>query len=103
MHDTQYDEEMLLEQLEESWRAVEKAERYEMLLELHRLMTPVYEQRRDYAALANAFTRLSQACARADEAGRTRPRLLGTFFRVALYGKVSTRHPPTSAYPWRSY
>ena len=88
IHDTQYDEDMLLEQLEECCRAVEKAERHEMLLELYRLMLPVYEQRRDFTSLSESFNLLSQACARAAEANRTKKRLLGTYYRVALYGKV---------------
>lgn len=88
VHDTQYDDDTLLEQLEECGRAVEKAERYEMLIELYRLILPTYEQRRDFTALSEAFTALSQACARAAEANRTKKRLLGTYYRVALYGEA---------------
>lgn len=79
---------MLLEQLEECSRAVEKAERYEMQLELYRLILPVYEARRDYEALTGCFNVLAQSCSRATEASRTGKRLLGTFYRVALYGRV---------------
>ncbi len=88
IHDTQYDEAMLLEQLEECSRAVEKAERYEMQLEIYRLILPTYEKQRDYVALAECFSVLSQACSRANEVNRTGKRLLGTYYRVALYGKV---------------
>ncbi|XP_046447610.1 dedicator of cytokinesis protein 9-like isoform X2 [Daphnia pulex] len=88
IHDTQYDEAMLLEQLEECSRAVEKAERYEMQLEIYRLILPTYEKQRDYVALAECFSVLSQACSRANEVNRTGKRLLGTYYRVALYGKA---------------
>jgi len=88
IHDTQYDEDMLIEQLEECSRAIDKAERYEMQLELYQLILPKYEQRRDYTSLAECFTTLSQACSRASVANRTGKRLLGTYFRVALYGKA---------------
>ena len=88
MHDTHYDEEMLLEQLEECSRAVEKAERYEMQIELHRLLLPAYERRRDFTSMAECYTTLAQACSRASEANRTGKRLLGTYYRVAFYGKV---------------
>jgi hypothetical protein len=60
-----------------------------MQLELYRLILPTLEQRRDYVALAEAYTAISQSCARAAEANRTGKRLLGTFYRVALYGRVS--------------
>ncbi len=79
---------MLLEQLEECSRAVEKAERYEMQLEIYRLILPTYEKQRDYVSLAECFSVLSQACSRANEVNRTGKRLLGTYYRVALYGKV---------------
>uniref|UniRef100_A0A0P6E5D7 Dedicator of cytokinesis protein n=2 Tax=Daphnia magna TaxID=35525 RepID=A0A0P6E5D7_9CRUS len=88
IHDTQYDEAMLLEQLEECSRAVEKAERYEMQLEIYRLILPTYEKQRDYVALSECFSVLSQACSRATEVNRTGKRLLGTYYRVALYGKA---------------
>lgn len=87
--ETQYDEDMLLDQLMECCRAVEQAERYEMQLDLYRLIVPVYEQRRDYVALSECFSSLAQACSRAAEANRTGKRLLGTYFRVALYGRVT--------------
>jgi hypothetical protein len=45
IHDTQYDEAMLLEQLEECSRAVEKAERYEMQLEIYRLLYQLMKNR----------------------------------------------------------
>lgn len=83
---------MLLEQLEECSRAVEKAERYEMQLEIYRLILPTYEKQRDYVALSECFSVLSQACSRATEVNRTGKRLLGTYYRVALYGKVFQRH-----------
>ena len=89
IHDTQYDEAMLLEQLEECSRAVEKAERYEMQLEIYRLILPTYEKQRDYVSLAECFSVLSQACSRTNEVNRTGKRLLGTYYRVALYGKVN--------------
>ena len=86
--DTQYDEDMLMDQLEECSRALDKAERYEMQLELYKLMLPTHEKRRDYLALVGCFTTLSQACSRAAEANRTGKRLLGTYYRVALYGRA---------------
>ena len=86
--DIQYDEGMLLEQLEECSRAVDKAERYEMQLDIYRLILPTYEKNKDYSALAQCFNGLSTACARVAEVNRTGKRLLGTYYRVALYGKV---------------
>ena len=80
---------MLIEQLEECSRAVEKAERYELQLEIYRLILPTYEKLRDYVSLAECFGVLSQACSRATEANRTGKRLLGTYYRVALYGRVT--------------
>lgn len=78
---------MLLEQLEECSRAVEKAEPRNATRNLP-IIVPTYEKQRDYVTLAECFGVLSQACSRANEVNRTGKRLLGTYYRVALYGKV---------------
>lgn len=76
-------------QLELCADLLDRAERWELLTPLYRLVLPFLEARRDHPALAAAYTTLAQAHRRAAEAQRSgRPRLLGTFFRVALFGSA---------------
>lgn len=68
---------------------LEKAERYELLGHLYRLIIPIYENKRDYEALATCYTHLSQACNKIVEVTKNGKRLLGRFYRVAFFGSVS--------------
>lgn len=67
---------------------MEKAERFELLGHLYRLIVPMYEERRNYEALANSYSHLAQAYNKIVEVTRTGKRLLGRFYRVAFFGMV---------------
>lgn len=94
--DSQYTEQMLLDQLKECAELLDRAERYECLGELYRLIVPAYEERRDYVALAAVYEHLTQAYTKVTEVNRSGKRLLGRFYRVIFFGQVSE----TIAYPF---
>ncbi|XP_071453557.1 dedicator of cytokinesis protein 9 [Hetaerina americana] len=87
--DTSYSEDALLRQVELCAEWIRKAERYELLGPLYRLVLPIYERRRQYDALAAAYSNLALSCSKIIEVERSGRRLLGTYFRVAFYGRAS--------------
>lgn len=87
--DSQYTEQMLLEQLKECADYLDRAERYECLGELYRLIIPILENRRDYIRLSQAYEHLAQAYNKVLEVNRSGKRLLGRFYRVVFFGQVS--------------
>lgn len=90
VQDIHYNESLLLEQLEVCADTLEKAERFELLGHLYRLIVPMYEAKRNYEALANCYSHLAQACNKIVEVNRTGKRLLGRFYRIAFFGTVCT-------------
>lgn len=89
MQDIHYNEYILLEQLEVCAETLEKAERFELLGHLYRLIVPMHEEKRNYEALANCYSHLAQACNKIVEVTKSGKRLLGRFYRVAFFGSVS--------------
>lgn len=89
MQDIHYNEYILLEQLELCAEMLEKAERFELLGHLYRLIVPMYEAKRNYEALANCYSHLAQACNKIVEVTKSGKRLLGRFYRVAFFGTVN--------------
>ncbi|XP_046402811.1 dedicator of cytokinesis protein 9 [Ischnura elegans] len=87
--DASYSEDSLLKQVELCAEWIRKAERYELLGPLYRLVLPIYEKRRQYDALATAYSNLALSCNKIIEVERSGRRLLGTYFRVAFYGRAS--------------
>ncbi|XP_012262836.2 dedicator of cytokinesis protein 9 isoform X6 [Athalia rosae] len=88
VQDIHYNEYLLLEQLEACTEMLEKAERFELLGHLYRLIIPIYESKRNYEALSNCYTHLAQACNRVVEVTKSGKRLLGRFYRVAFFGSA---------------
>ncbi|KAL4715192.1 hypothetical protein ACJJTC_012239 [Scirpophaga incertulas] len=88
MTDVQYNEQALLDQLMICTEYVDKAERYELLGPLYRLVIPIYERRKDYQALLNCYQHLTKAYAKVIEVTNSGKRLLGRFYRVAFFGKA---------------
>lgn len=87
--DTQYNEQMLLEQLKDCAEYLDRAERYECLGHLYRLIIPIFENRRDYTSLSRAYEHLAQAYTKVTEVNRTGKRMLGRYYRVVFFGQVS--------------
>ncbi|XP_052757821.1 dedicator of cytokinesis protein 9 isoform X1 [Galleria mellonella] len=88
MVDVHYNEQALLDQLMVCTEYVDKAERYELLGPLYRLIIPIYERRKDYQALLACYQHLTKAYAKVIEVTHSGKRLLGRFYRVAFFGKA---------------
>ncbi|CAL4142672.1 unnamed protein product [Meganyctiphanes norvegica] len=84
--DTVFTMDSLINQLEDSAAMVERAERYELLGNLYRILIPIYEARRNYQALEQCYYSLYQAYSRVVEVNASQRRLLGRYYRVAFYG-----------------
>ncbi|XP_030639154.1 dedicator of cytokinesis protein 9 [Chanos chanos] len=87
MQDVHFNEEVLMELLEECADGLWKAERYELISDIYKLIIPIYEQRRDFEKLAHLYDTLHRAYTKVLEVMHTGKRLLGTFFRVAFFGQ----------------
>ncbi|XP_077554523.1 dedicator of cytokinesis protein Ziz isoform X2 [Haemaphysalis longicornis] len=86
--DFQQTEESLVERLEQCVEALQLAERYEAMADLVRLLVPMYERRRNYAALARCYKTLHQGYTKILEVNCTGRRLLGTYYRVVFFGQA---------------
>ncbi|XP_028834946.1 dedicator of cytokinesis protein 9-like isoform X4 [Denticeps clupeoides] len=89
MQDVHFNEEVLMELLEECADGLWKAERYELISDIYWLIIPTYEQRRDFQKLSRLYETLHQAYNKVMEVMHTGKRLLGTFFRVAFFGQAA--------------
>ncbi|XP_058258113.1 dedicator of cytokinesis protein 9 isoform X2 [Hemibagrus wyckioides] len=87
MQDVHFNEEVLMELLEECAEGLWKAERYELISDIYKLIIPIYEQRRDFEKLAHLYDMLHRAYTKVIEVMHSGKRLLGTFFRVAFFGQ----------------
>uniref|UniRef100_A0A1A7WQI9 Stabilin 1 n=1 Tax=Iconisemion striatum TaxID=60296 RepID=A0A1A7WQI9_9TELE len=89
MQDVHFSEEVLLELLEECADGLWKAERYELIADVYRLIIPIYEERRDFEKLTHLYDTLHRAYTKVMEVMHTGKRLLGTYFRVAFFGQAA--------------
>ncbi|XP_027867129.1 dedicator of cytokinesis protein 9-like isoform X9 [Xiphophorus couchianus] len=87
MQDVHFSEEVLLELLEECADGLWKAERYELIADVYRLIIPIYEERRDFEKLTHLYDTLHRAYTKVMEVMHSGKRLLGTYFRVAFFGQ----------------
>uniref|UniRef100_A0A6Q2YH92 Dedicator of cytokinesis 11 n=1 Tax=Esox lucius TaxID=8010 RepID=A0A6Q2YH92_ESOLU len=87
MQDVYYTEEVLVEHLELCVEALWKAERYELITHIAKLIIPVYEKRHEFEKLSRLYDTLHRAYNKILEVMHTGRRLLGTYFRVAFYGQ----------------
>uniref|UniRef100_H2M781 DOCKER domain-containing protein n=1 Tax=Oryzias latipes TaxID=8090 RepID=H2M781_ORYLA len=87
MQDVYYTEEVLVEHLEVCVDALWKAERYELITHIAKLLVPVYERRHEYEKLSRLYETLHRAYNKIMEVIQSGRRMLGTFFRVAFYGQ----------------
>ncbi|XP_029941192.1 dedicator of cytokinesis protein 11 isoform X2 [Salarias fasciatus] len=87
MQDVYYTEEVLVEHLEVCVEALWKAERYELITHVAKLVIPVYEKRHEYEKLSRLYDTLHRAYNKIMEVIQSGRRMLGTYFRVAFYGQ----------------
>ncbi|XP_035376806.1 dedicator of cytokinesis protein 9 isoform X3 [Electrophorus electricus] len=89
MQDVHFSEDVLMELLEECAEGLWKAERYELISDISKLIIPIYEKRRDFEKLAHLYETLHRAYSKVTEVMHTGKRLLGTYFRVAFFGQAA--------------
>ncbi|CAH6821928.1 Dock9 [Phodopus roborovskii] len=87
MQDVHFNEEVLMELLEQCADGLWKAERYELIADIYKLIIPIYEKRRDFERLAHLYDTLHRAYSKVTEVMHSGRRLLGTYFRVAFFGQ----------------
>ncbi|XP_077199944.1 dedicator of cytokinesis protein 9 isoform X2 [Paroedura picta] len=87
MQDVHFNEDVLMELLEQCADGLWKAERYELIADIYKLIIPIYEKRRDFEKLAHLYDTLHRAYSKVTEVMHTGKRLLGTYFRVAFFGQ----------------
>ncbi|KAA0716136.1 Dedicator of cytokinesis protein 9 [Triplophysa tibetana] len=87
MQDVHFNEDVLVELLEECADGLWKAERYELISDIYKLIIPIYEKRRDFEKLSHLYDTLHRAYSKVTEVMHTGKRLLGTYFRVAFFGQ----------------
>ncbi|XP_063744753.1 dedicator of cytokinesis protein 9 isoform X9 [Eleginops maclovinus] len=87
MQDVHFNEDVLMELLEECADGLWKAERYELISDIYKLIIPIYEKRKDFEKLAHLYDTLHRAYSKVTEVMHTGKRLLGTYFRVAFFGQ----------------
>ncbi|XP_075446913.1 dedicator of cytokinesis protein 9 isoform X9 [Ascaphus truei] len=87
MQDVHFNEDVLMELLEQCADGLWKAERYELIADIYKLIIPIYEKRRDFERLAHLYDTLHRAYSKVTEVMHTCKRLLGTYFRVAFFGQ----------------
>ncbi|XP_078795870.1 dedicator of cytokinesis protein 9 isoform X6 [Oryzias latipes] len=87
MQDVHFNEDVLMELLEACADGLWKAERYELISDIYKLIIPIYEKRRDFEKLARLYDTLHRAYSKVTEVMHTGKRLLGTYFRVAFFGQ----------------
>ncbi|XP_074048039.1 dedicator of cytokinesis protein 9 isoform X2 [Macrotis lagotis] len=87
MQDVHFNEDVLMELLEQCADGLWKAERYELIADIYKLIIPIYEKRRDFERLSHLYDTLHRAYSKVTEVMHTGKRLLGTYFRVAFFGQ----------------
>ncbi|XP_040599743.1 dedicator of cytokinesis protein 9 isoform X16 [Mesocricetus auratus] len=89
MQDVHFNEDVLMELLEQCADGLWKAERYELIADIYKLVIPIYEKRRDFERLAHLYDTLHRAYSKVTEVMHSGRRLLGTYFRVAFFGQAA--------------
>ena len=60
-----------------------------MMAEVFKLLQPFHEKNRDFKHMMELYGKLHEAFRKVVDISSTGKRYLGTYFRVAFYGKVS--------------
>ncbi|KAL4220208.1 Dedicator of cytokinesis protein 9 [Mactra antiquata] len=87
MQDVQYTEETLVSYMEDAAECLEKAERFEVLGDVYKLIIPMYEKAREFEKLAQSYQILADAYNKVVDVMQSGRRLLGKYFRVAFFGQ----------------
>ncbi|XP_052217568.1 dedicator of cytokinesis protein 9-like isoform X3 [Dreissena polymorpha] len=87
MQDVQYTEETLVTFMEKAADCLQKAERFEVLGDVYKLIIPMYERSREFEKLSQCYQILANSYTKVVEVMSSGRRLLGKYFRVAFFGQ----------------
>ncbi|XP_053212852.1 dedicator of cytokinesis protein 9-like isoform X2 [Panonychus citri] len=83
----QFSEESLLSSLESAVDLFTRAERYEVVPEIYKIMAPFYEKARNYEILSRIHRNISEIYDKILITKKSGKRLLGRYYKVAFFGK----------------
>jgi hypothetical protein len=78
----------LVRELETALELLWEAEMYEMMGEVAKILLPYYEEAREYQLMSNMFKKLHLAYEKVVAVMVTGKRYLGTYFKVAFFGRL---------------
>lgn len=82
-----FSETALIETLESTAALFARAERFEVVPEVYKIMTPIHERQRNFEALAKIYKTVSATYDKILQVKRSGKRILGRYYRVAFFGK----------------
>ena len=83
----QFTEELLIKSMQNAIGLFAKAERFEMIPELYRLLNPLYEKKRDYETLIKVHREISENYQKIYNLQKSNKRFLGRYYKVGFYGR----------------
>ncbi|XP_066135239.1 dedicator of cytokinesis protein 10 isoform X4 [Saccopteryx bilineata] len=87
MHDTPYNENILVEQLYMCVEFLWKSERYELIADVNKPIIAVFEKQRDFKKLSDLYYDIHRSYLKVAEVVNSEKRLFGRYYRVAFYGQ----------------
>lgn len=87
MHDTPYNEHILVEQLYMCVEFLWKSERYELIADVNKPIIAVFEKQRDFKKLSDLYYDIHRSYLKVAEVVNSEKRLFGRYYRVAFYGQ----------------
>ncbi|XP_036277566.1 dedicator of cytokinesis protein 10 isoform X14 [Pipistrellus kuhlii] len=88
MHDTPYNEHILVEQLYMCVEFLWKSERYELIADVNKPIIAVFEKQRDFKKLSDLYYDIHRSYLKVAEVVNSEKRLFGRYYRVAFYGQA---------------
>ena len=82
-----FSEAALIATLESTAALFARAERFEIVPDVYKIMTPIHERHRNFEALAKIYKTVSATYDKILQVKRTGKRILGRYYRVAFFGK----------------
>lgn len=86
-NDEHFSEAGLIETLETTAALFARAERYEVVPEVYKIMIPIHERKRNFEALSKIYKTISATYDKVLQVKRSGKRILGRYYRVAFFGK----------------
>ena len=86
-NDEHFSETGLIETLETTAALFARAERYEVVPEVYKIMIPIQERKRNFEALSKIYKTVSATYDKVLQVKRSGKRILGRYYRVAFFGK----------------